>query len=305
MIISFFFNTLPLATINFYKIELSGEEFLGYQIKQNGNTNKEYKFIYFYKSGGNLMVEKADLIEESDSSVIIKNKLSRNLTDKLLKNTISTFKNNTYEFYFITYDDINKFYSGYTTFDDNFNIDDVNIFINTQSPFDFLEEVEIKEINFILENKFVYYKLKCKNIDKYYHGILDIELNKIVFNTNETINTYIPYLNISMLAITPETAYKICIYKNDNDCTDYCPERYIIDTSGSRCGASCSPDQVLLMPENICSDTCDTNYKITYNQECGLCSFFIIIVLLNLLMEQNVYQQFPMKQNYLIMNYLY
>ena len=146
--------------------------------------------------------------------------------------------------------------------------------INTQSPFNFLEELEIKEINFILGNKYVYYKLKNKNSDKYYHGILDIELNQIIFNTNETINVFIPFDNKSMLAITPETAYRICIYKNGTECTDYCPEGYKIDIKGSRCGISCSPDQIKLMPEEICSNNCETSIKIINNQECGLCEYF-------------------------------
>ena len=62
------------------------------------------------------------------------------------------------------------------------------------------------------KNKFIYYKLKNKNNDIYYHGIIDIELNKIIFNTNETITTFIPYSNMAMLAITPKTVYRICTY---------------------------------------------------------------------------------------------
>ena len=261
----------------YFKIELSGEELLGYRIKYK--SYNQYIFIYFYKSEKNLTVEKAYLTKESKTSVVINNKMNRTnrtITNKLLKNTVSTFKNNTNDFYFITYDDANNFYSGYTnsTFDNNFNINDIDIVVNTQSPFNFLDEVEIKEINFILENKYVYYKLKINNTNKYYHGILDIELNKIIFNTNETINNYIPYWNTSMLAITPETAYKICIYKNDKGCTDYCPEGYIIDTSGSRCGISCPSGQIKLMPEEICNETCDTSINIIKNQECGACEYF-------------------------------
>ena len=42
-----------------------------------------------------------------------------------------------------------------------------------------------------------------------YHGVLDITLNKVIFNTNENIDIFIPYSSNSMLAITKEFAYRI------------------------------------------------------------------------------------------------
>ena len=41
-----------------------------------------------------------------------------------------------------------------------------------------------------------------------------------MFNTEEEILTYAPYFDISMLAITPSTAYDICAIKKDGVCID-------------------------------------------------------------------------------------
>ena len=59
--------------------------------------------------------------------------------------------------------------------------------------------------------------------EKLFHGMIDIEFNKIIFNTNEEIIAFKPYTNNSMLAITSKSAYKICAIKgSDNDCIDEC-----------------------------------------------------------------------------------
>ena len=56
---------------------------------------------------------------------------------------------------------------------------------------------------------YVYYKLK-NDKGKYYYGIIDATKNKVVFNTDEEILKFIPYLDYAMLAITKNSAYKIC-----------------------------------------------------------------------------------------------
>ena len=49
--------------------------------------------------------------------------------------------------------------------------------------------------------------------EKYYYGIIDIKKNIVVFNTEEEILTYVPYSDISMLAIISSSAYEICVIK--------------------------------------------------------------------------------------------
>ena len=101
-----------------------------------------------------------------------------------------------------------------------------------------------------------------------------------MFNTNETINEFIPYSSNSMLAITSESAYRICIIKFRNaddsyDCVDECtsPNRIIRDSEGNICGQGCNdPNKYLLIPDDICVKECDTNIYISNSSKiCGLC----------------------------------
>ena len=52
---------------------------------------------------------------------------------------------------------------------------------------------------------------------KTYRGIIDTRTGLVVFNTEETILTYVPFNSISMLAITSNHAYQICIIKKNGD----------------------------------------------------------------------------------------
>ena len=72
-------------------------------------------------------------------------------------------------------------------------------------------------MKFILYTKYVYYTIYNNKTEEMYHGVLDITLNKIIFNTNEDIDIFIPYSSNSMLAITKESAYRICFIKDNND----------------------------------------------------------------------------------------
>ena len=130
------------------------------------------------------------------------------------------FSNYSNDFYYFTYNDISDFSSGYSTstFGSNiyYSLDPISVQNNFTTPFEFLNEVEIKEINFLLYTNYAYYTIYDTVTQKTYHGILDVKLNKIVFNTDEDIDVFIPYSNYSMLAITKETAYEICIIKDTN-----------------------------------------------------------------------------------------
>ena len=57
-------------------------------------------------------------------------------------------------------------------------------------------------MNFLLYNKYVYYAIYNTQTQKTYHGIYDVVLDKIMFNTDIEIDVFIPYSNNSMLAIT-------------------------------------------------------------------------------------------------------
>ena len=64
-------------------------------------------------------------------------------------------------------------------------------------------------MNFLLYNKYIYYTINNTKTGEIYHGLYDVKLGKIMFNTNEDISTFIPYSSNSMLAITKDNVHKI------------------------------------------------------------------------------------------------
>ena len=190
------------------------------------------------------------------------------------------FSDDTNSFYYITYNDIYNFLSGYklTNRADVYieKIDWPNGFINnTKPPFEFVDEVEIEDMNFMLYNRFIQYKIKNKNNNKIYNGVLDVVENKVVFNTDEEVNYFLPYSKESILVINSKSAYKICIYRNESgDCVEKCDNGYKLDIDGNKCGSSSSckdEGKITLIPNNICIKFCDTNIYIKNDTHCGLC----------------------------------
>ena len=213
-----------------------------------------------------------DLVYVFDSKTA--NPLSINLIEAK-KYYQAYFKNYSNDFYFYTYNNISDFISGYSTVstEDYSNIGSVKYHINNNTPFEFLEEAEIKEIDFLLYNKYLYYTINNTKTGETYHGLYDVKLDKIMFNTNESINTFIPYSGNSLLAISNNNVYKICPIKNGEDCLEQCDTGQVIrDSDGNKCGTNCDNDKYLLIPDNICLTECDSRIYITNsNKQCGLC----------------------------------
>ena len=186
------------------------------------------------------------------------------------------FNNYTNDFYYFTYNNASDFSSGFsnkTVNSSNYYTNDVEVNNNLNTPFEFIDAVEIKEMKFLWYTKYVYYSIYNVKEKKTYHGVLDIVLNKIIFNTNEDINVFIPYSNNSMLAITNESAYRICLINgNNNDCLNECSSGgLILDINGNKCGTDCDSNQFIIKPEGICSLECDNYSYIKRGTECGLC----------------------------------
>ena len=127
-------------------------------------------------------------------------------------------------YYYINYNDENDFETGFNENNINQLVSNTGYDIgskkNATSPFIFYENITINEIKFISYTRFVYYNISVKNTanentDKFYYGIIDITLNKIIFNTDEQLLEFKPYKMNSMLAITSENAYKICPIAKD------------------------------------------------------------------------------------------
>ena len=142
----------------------------------------------------------------------------------------------------------------------------------------------------IYNYRYVYYTIKDKVTNIIYHGLLDIILNKIVFNTDDEVDLFIPYITFittekegvgyehsnSMLMITKNSAYRVCAIKNGSDCSDECPsdKKLILDEDGNKCvdvNANCGSGKLILLPEEICVSSCNTSIFTSNGTHCGLC----------------------------------
>ena len=251
-------------------------------LRKYDNQWVKYKMASLGLENNNIVLKNMNIeFHLSNEYWVINGSGSKVLTEQKTYSKAYFTSNSGYnDFYFITYNNYSDFISGYTSSSfsgtDYHNINSVNIKLNSESPFQFIDEVEIKEMNFISENKYLYYSIYNKITNKTYHGIYVVKLDKIMFNTDETINTFIPYSSNSMLAITDNKVYKICALKNTNgdDCIEECSSgRVIRDSQGNKCGTSCDDvNKYLLIPDDICLNECDNSIYISNStKHCGLC----------------------------------
>ena len=194
---------------------------------------------------------------------------------KILSHSNSYYNLYNNNFYFMTYDSTDNFVSGFyneTETIDYDNIENIEPIISNSSPLEFFNEVEIIYLKFIKNTKYTYYKIKDNTKNVIYHGIIDLLLNKVIFNTDEEINEFKPYSNNSMLAITNNSAYKICAIQQNGICIDECSNSFsIFDTSKpNQCGQEINCD-IILIPNEICIESCDENIFTKIGKKCGLC----------------------------------
>ena len=185
------------------------------------------------------------------------------------------------DFYFISYNNNSDFSCGYSTkgFYENSWLfyDHITVETFSESPFEFIDEVEITEMKIISNYRYVYYSIKNKQTSETYHGLFDIKTNKIMFNTNEALDMFLPYSSNSMLAIKGNLVYRICPIMNEDgtDCIEDCSDDTILirDVDKNFCGTKCPNNKYLLVPDNICDSQCDTSIYVVdeENKKCGLC----------------------------------
>ena len=278
-------NSIPLLQYNlmgndFKKKQLFGDGIYAYHWQVSEDSSKERQMFAVIRENNIIYLEQIGFTLKAWEDFIFDIKDNKRKLGQLKTNFTAFFKNSSYSFYWINYntENISDFESGYSL-NENIenNIYNFDIKYHHKSPFEFVDNVKIEKIKFIYGNKYVYYKLhnNDKNID--YHGILDVVLNKIVFNIDEDILEFEPYSNNSMLAITKNSIYKICVIRNDDDtCNETCSSSVdVFDSSKyNRCGNenSCS---LKSMPDEICIDSCDENlFYLKDNKECWLCKDF-------------------------------
>ena len=130
-----------------------------------------------------------------------------------------------YYFYYFTYNNVSDFVSGYSNThihagEGNY-ANSFSATKNIDSPLTFVDNVEIKEINFIPGTKNVYYKIYNKDKGSTYYGLIDVKLNKVVYNIEADNSTiFIPDTTGNMLLITSTDMYRVCTVKSTE--TDSC-----------------------------------------------------------------------------------
>ena len=203
----------------------------------------------------------------------------RNLITKAKDYSRGCFEKNYDHFYFFSYTNVSDFTCAYYDLTDSIEYLQVNqysLLKHSESPLEFLDEIEIKEMKFIGNYKYVYYSIYNPTSTKMYHGIIDITKNLVVFNTDEEILTFTPYSEYSMLAITQTNAYEVCVIKKDGVCIDSHScignnNNYILDKDGNKCSDVCDDGKFLLIKQNFCIDSCDESIYIINGTRCGLC----------------------------------
>ena len=182
--------------------------------------------------------------------------------------------------FFMSYDET-KFISGFSenSIKDGVygDISEYKIIKNTKSPFDFSDDIKIKYIKFIRNTKYVYYNIITKSNNKNYIGVIDIQFNRVIYNTENIFKEIKPYSNNGLLLVTDTTIYKECFSGKDknNNCYLECPsgQVLVLDPINSNfCIEKNSDDYYVLIPGDIPIANCNEKlYVIQNKNECGLC----------------------------------
>ena len=255
-------------------------EFRDFIWTTNADSNDAYHMFTMFLKDSYIKLQQIFItIRDKDEKYYI------DFTEKLNKN-IEISKANYYSYfispsnitYWINYNNIDDFTSGYTLTEINpfstENLDNFNLKYNNDTPLKFIGDSKIEKLLFIRNTKYVYYKINNNNT--IYHGIIDIRNNRVIFNTNENIKEFRPLTNHSLIAITNNSAYEICLFKNEEgNCVNDCgsPENEFIDSElNNRCKKQDDKcNNYILYPENICIENCDTKFYILNKKQCGLC----------------------------------
>ena len=200
-------------------------------------------------------------------------------------------------FYFITFNkDSGDFKSGYFTGKTSFDYKEVaslSINTNSTSPLEFYYNFKVESMTFNRNTRYVLYKIYNTIKEKNYYGIIDVVLNKVIFNTDEVINSFKPYSSNSFLAITANSAYKICALAENNECISSCSSGniYIDSQRPNFCGTECS--KYLMVPTGICVEECDENFFHINGKFCGFCKDVNSTHPYKLLNESGCYDTIP------------
>jgi len=272
---------------NMQKMNFFPRETYDFKMRDDESSgNKRYIMLTLIKDGEKIKISRIEAtLDETEQNFGQAGQANVGEMRKYVQAYFKVFKANeaikTNDFFYISYNNISDFWSGYTTFappDYSYESVGKTKVNSSNASFEFFEDVEIEEMNFLPYNRYVYYKMKNKNDSStVYYGIYDTKLYKVIFNTDEKLNYYMPFSDREMLAVTDSSVYKICAIKDENnDCTDYCSNNYLLYTQGNKCNETleCKPGEVMLVPSMVCNQTCDENIYYSNGTHCGLCKHF-------------------------------
>lgn len=146
--------------------------------------NDHYDFTYIGIDGGWIKIIESECTIRQESPVNIADTRMNDCNFNILIHSRGCFQNNYENFFIFTYSTISDFTSEYgniTNHGNYLSIGQIKKF--SESPLEFLDDVEIEKMNFIDNNKYIYYSIFNKNLNKRYHGIMDIMKNLVIFNT--------------------------------------------------------------------------------------------------------------------------
>ena len=258
------------------RASLNDAEIYDYKINNKDHKSDNKMMALLKKSGEAILKLTYANVHMSDGSgnqrVDVNYDISLSVTE-MKQYTRGNFKNSDNIFYFYTYNDINDFKSGYTTqsTSDYSSFNNVVIKNNTSPHLEFLDDMIINDMNFMLNPRFAYYNMTNQKTGQNYYGIIDLELNKIIFNTNEQLDKFIPYNSESMLAFSKTKAYQICEYKNNDGCIETCTDGYLLNIDGNTCGTTCPTGKLKFEPSGVCINQCDESLYYKSGTTCGLC----------------------------------
>ena len=159
------------VSINLFDFKLENSE-------GSNEHNYEYKFPIITFDNGNILIKAGILVLNSEDSAVIWNSLGSKSLNYPKTFIQASFDINHF-FYYFTYNNVSDFISGYSNSYVDFsskdayisNVNSMQITQNSYSPFSFIDDVEIKEMNFIRGTQYVYYEIYNKNKDKSYYKI--------------------------------------------------------------------------------------------------------------------------------------
>lgn len=130
------------------------------------SLDDKYNMFAFYSSNKNILLGELNFTIKPEKGFEIEEGNSTKLFDELKSNYNLYFNKDNANFYFINYNNITDFQTGYSdSFDkiDINNLEKIYATINEKNPLEFVDELIIEEMKFISYTKYVYYKLIDKN----------------------------------------------------------------------------------------------------------------------------------------------